>query len=173
MLNDEAAPSVQYPLPISTKKIDLVRSTGGLQSRVADNLFWLGRYIERAEGNLRILRAWHGRFAEVDDRGQALLTRVEAYLDNAGLDLSEAALPKSLMRDIDSAVYSAGNIRDRFSPDGWLALNDLAQAANGAKRTMRLRGEILPYDPLAGTSADAVATVLEASAVVELAISST
>ena len=101
-----------------------------LPSRAADNLFWLGRYIERAEGNLRILRAWHGRFAEVDDRGQALLTRVEAYLDHAGLDLSEAALPKNLMRDIDSAVYSAGNIRDRFSPDGWLALNDLSKTAS-------------------------------------------
>ncbi|PRX07317.1 UNVERIFIED_ORG: putative circularly permuted ATP-grasp superfamily protein [Martelella mediterranea] len=100
-----------------------------LPSRAADNLFWLGRYIERAEGNLRILRAWHGRFAEVDDRGQALLTRVEAYLDQIGLDLSEAALPPSLLRDIDSAVYSAGNIRDRFSPDGWLALNDLSKTA--------------------------------------------
>ena len=35
---------------------------GALPSRAADNLFWLGRYIERAEGALRILRAWHARF---------------------------------------------------------------------------------------------------------------
>ncbi|WP_174803877.1 circularly permuted type 2 ATP-grasp protein [Martelella limonii] len=108
-----------------------------LPSRAADNLFWLGRYIERAEGNLRILRAWHGRFAEVDDRGQALLTRVEDYLEQAGHELSEAALPPSLMRDIDSAVYSAGNIRDRFSPDGWLALNDLSKTARRFVNSVR------------------------------------
>ena len=35
-----------------------------LPSRAADNLFWLGRYIERAEGTVRILRAYHGRLAE-------------------------------------------------------------------------------------------------------------
>ncbi len=28
---------------------------------------------------------------------------------------------------LDSAVYSAGQIRDRFSPDGWLALKDLSK----------------------------------------------
>ncbi|TCT37856.1 circularly permuted type 2 ATP-grasp protein [Martelella mediterranea] len=100
-----------------------------LPSRAADNLFWLGRYIERAEGNLRILRAWHGRFAEVDDREQPLLAQVEAYLGKTGIDLDDGALPPSLLRDIDSAVFSAGNIRDRFSPDGWLALTDLSKSA--------------------------------------------
>ena len=38
--------------------------TAILPSRAADNLFWLGRYIERAEGTVRVLRAYHGRFAE-------------------------------------------------------------------------------------------------------------
>ena len=28
-----------------------------LPSRAADNLFWLGRYVERAEGTMRLLRA--------------------------------------------------------------------------------------------------------------------
>ena len=114
-----------------------------LPSRAADNLFWLGRYIERAEGNLRILRAWHSRFAESDDRAQALLTRVETYLEQIGLDLAQAALPDSLLRDIDSAVYSAGNIRDRFSPDGWLALTDLA------KTTRRFVDVVKPGDDAA------------------------
>ncbi|WP_045684573.1 circularly permuted type 2 ATP-grasp protein [Martelella endophytica] len=114
-----------------------------LPSRAADNLFWLGRYIERAEGNLRILRAWHSRFAESDDRSQILLARVEAYLDQIGIDLTEAALPQSLLQDIDSAVYSAGNIRDRFSPDGWLALNDLS------KTTRRFVDVVKPGDDAA------------------------
>lgn len=32
------------------------RKTQPLQSSVADNLFWLGRYVERADGTLRIIR---------------------------------------------------------------------------------------------------------------------
>lgn len=101
---------------------------GSLPSRAADNLFWLGRYIERAEGALRILRSWHGRFAEYADRDQPLLANVSAYLDALDIDTTQV-VPESLVINISSALYSASNIRDRFSPDGWLALNDLAKTA--------------------------------------------
>ena len=112
---------------------------GSLPSRAADNLFWLGRYIERAEGGLRILRAWHGRFAEYADRKQPLLANVSAYL--AALDIdTEETVPESLVNNISSALYSASNIRDRFSADGWLALNDLA------KTTRDFREKIQPGD---------------------------
>ncbi|WP_331372224.1 circularly permuted type 2 ATP-grasp protein [Sinorhizobium chiapasense] len=101
---------------------------GSLPSRAADNLFWLGRYIERAEGALRILRAWHGRFAEAADPNMPLLKDVTDYL--AALDINaRQPVPDSLLANIDSALVSAGNIRDRFSPDGWLALNDLSRTA--------------------------------------------
>ena len=108
---------------------------GSLPSRAADNLFWLGRYIERAEGALRILRAWHGRFAESADPTQPLLADVSEYLGVIDIDTFEA-VPESLLRNIDSAVYSASNIRDRFSPDGWLALNDLAKTARRFHETV-------------------------------------
>lgn len=101
---------------------------GSLPSRAADNLFWLGRYIERAEGALRILRAWHGRYAEAADPSQPLLAEFTRYLAAVDIDTAEP-VPEMLLRNIDSAVYSASNIRDRFSPDGWLALNDLAKTA--------------------------------------------
>ncbi|OHV75478.1 circularly permuted type 2 ATP-grasp protein [Ensifer sp. LCM 4579] len=101
---------------------------GSLPSRAADNLFWLGRYIERAEGALRILRAWHSRFAEAADPDMPLLKDVSEYL--ALLDVkTRQPVPDSLLSDIASALFSAGNIRDRFSPDGWLALNDLLKTA--------------------------------------------
>ena len=108
---------------------------GSLPSRAADNLFWLGRYIERAEGALRILRAWHARFAEAADPNQPLLADVTAYLAAVDID-TEEAVPDTLMRNIDSAVYSASNIRDRFSPDGWLALTDLAKTARRFHETI-------------------------------------
>lgn len=103
---------------------------GSLPSRAADNLFWLGRYIERAEGALRILRAWHSRYAETANRKMPLLADVSRYLAALDIDMeSDRGVPDSLLRNIDSAVYSASNIRDRFSPDGWLALKDLSKTA--------------------------------------------
>jgi uncharacterized circularly permuted ATP-grasp superfamily protein/uncharacterized alpha-E superfamily protein len=101
---------------------------GSLPSRAADNLYWLGRYIERAEGALRILRAWHLRYAESADPDAPLLADVARYLKNVDIDMTQA-VPEPLLSSIDSAIHSASNIRDRFSPDGWLALNDLSKTA--------------------------------------------
>jgi len=101
---------------------------GSLPSRAADNLYWLGRYIERAEGALRILRAWNLRYAESADPDAPLLADVSRYLKSIDIEMTKA-VPAPLLRNIESAIYSASNIRDRFSPDGWLALNDLAKTA--------------------------------------------
>jgi uncharacterized circularly permuted ATP-grasp superfamily protein/uncharacterized alpha-E superfamily protein len=109
---------------------------GSLPSRAADNLFWLGRYIERAEGALRILRAWHGRYAEYADRKQPLLANVSEYLARLDIDTKET-VPESLVNNISSALYSASNIRDRFSADGWLALNDLDKTAREFRKKIQ------------------------------------
>ena len=102
---------------------------GSLPSRAADNLFWLGRYIERAEGALRILRAWHGRFAETADTEMPLLTDVTDYLAGLDIDTEEAGARKP-----DAPTSTAPSIPPATSataspPDGWLALNDLAKTA--------------------------------------------
>ena len=108
---------------------------GSLPSRAADNLFWLGRYIERAEGALRILRAWHGRFAEQANSEMPLLKDITDYLADLEIDTKQP-VPDSLVVNINSALYSAGNIRDRFSADGWLALNDLAKTVRKLQATV-------------------------------------
>ncbi|QPC91138.1 circularly permuted type 2 ATP-grasp protein [Mesorhizobium sp. INR15] len=99
---------------------------GSLPSRAAENLTWLGRYIERSEDTVRILRAYHVRLAETSDPDMPLLADIRDYLDPFGIDV-ETAIPSGLIGTLDSAVYSAGQIRDRFSPDGWLALKDLSK----------------------------------------------
>lgn len=109
---------------------------GSLPSRAADNLFWLGRYIERAEGALRILRAWHGRFAETANTEMPLLKDITDYLAVLDIDTRQP-VPDSLMANINSALFSASNIRDRFSADGWLALNDLAKTARKFQSTVQ------------------------------------
>ncbi|MBB4063051.1 circularly permuted type 2 ATP-grasp protein [Gellertiella hungarica] len=113
----------------------ILRQGGNLPGRAADNLFWLGRYIERAEGALRILRAYHARLAESGRADLPLLGSVTAYLAELDIDTAEA-VPKMLVANIDSAVYSAGNIRDRFSPDGWMALTDLQKTVHRFRETV-------------------------------------
>lgn len=107
----------------------LVRNVpGSLPSRAADNLIWLGRYAERCEATVRILRAYNARLAELSKADLPILTHCATFLDTIDVDASEA-MPQGLLASIDSAVHSAGQIRDRFSPDGWLALNDLQKTA--------------------------------------------
>jgi uncharacterized circularly permuted ATP-grasp superfamily protein/uncharacterized alpha-E superfamily protein len=112
---------------------------GTLPSRAAENLMWLGRYIERSEDTARILRAYHARLAETSDAGMPLLADVRDYLEPYGID-AEAAIPVALIGSVDSAVYSAGQVRDRFSPDGWLALRDLQKTIH------RFAGGVAPGD---------------------------
>jgi uncharacterized circularly permuted ATP-grasp superfamily protein/uncharacterized alpha-E superfamily protein len=107
----------------------LVRnSPGSLPSRAADNLIWLGRYAERCEATVRILRAYNARLAELSKADLPILTRCAEFLETIDVDANEA-MPVGLLSSIDSAVHSASQIRDRFSPDGWLALNDLQKTA--------------------------------------------
>ena len=104
--------------------------TAILPSRAADNLFWLGRYIERAEGTVRILRAYHGRFADATaSTAGPLLATIDSSLGDIGIDARQP-IPDALVASIDAARESAGRIRDRFSPDGWLALMDLSKTVH-------------------------------------------
>jgi uncharacterized circularly permuted ATP-grasp superfamily protein/uncharacterized alpha-E superfamily protein len=46
--------------------VQLRRNPGTLPSRAADNLYWLGRYLERGEATLRLVRATLGGTIDVD-----------------------------------------------------------------------------------------------------------
>ncbi|SNS78611.1 circularly permuted type 2 ATP-grasp protein [Tropicimonas sediminicola] len=106
---------------------------GALPSRSADNLFWLGRYVERSEYLVRLLRAYHSRLAETDTPDSQLLRLAAAHLEGYDCDASEP-VPKALESAIHSAYLSAGHVGDRFSVDGTLALADLERTASGFAR---------------------------------------
>ncbi len=105
-----------------------------LPSRAADNLYWLGRYVERAEGAIRLLRALHVRLAETGDREAPLTAYLAEELDAAGIDAAEP-VPAGLRAILRSATFSASHVRDRFSIDGWMALDDLARTAGRMAET--------------------------------------
>jgi uncharacterized circularly permuted ATP-grasp superfamily protein/uncharacterized alpha-E superfamily protein len=115
---------------------------GTLPSRAADNLFWLGRYVERTEGHLRLLRALHLRYSEDPEGGHPTVALLGRMLADRSLDPAQA-LPEGVLETIDAALASAAKIRDRFSVDGWTALNDLSRTAR------RLAPRLSPGDDMA------------------------
>lgn len=134
VVSDRAVESVTM-LPVRTAPY--VRPAPGvLPSRAADNLFWLGRYVERAEGAMRMIRAWHIRLAETADPATPLLDYVADHLDGLGIDI-EQRIPEALHHMLGSAIIAAGKVRDRFSVDGWMALNDLARTASRMSFTVK------------------------------------
>jgi uncharacterized circularly permuted ATP-grasp superfamily protein/uncharacterized alpha-E superfamily protein len=140
------APVVETTLLPTPERITVQRATGALPSRAADNLFWLGRYLERAEAMLRLVRALISRVAEAGDATAPVISSISALLSawiaappdawqtSAAL-IARAALTRSefdgsLPRLVNTARAVASIIRDRFSPDVWRALNDLVTTIN-------------------------------------------
>lgn len=111
------------------------RHTGALPSRAGDNFFWLGRYVERTDAALRLLRAYIRRMTdEPDDAAPIQGALAAALLELGVLDaLDPDAGPMEVARTacdgmpriVGSAFSAAARVRDRFSPDGWRALRDL------------------------------------------------
>ncbi|MGD9917704.1 MAG: circularly permuted type 2 ATP-grasp protein [Paenirhodobacter sp.] len=109
---------------------------GILPARAADNLFWLGRYVERTEDAIRLVRAYHLRLAATDNPEDARLKTLRGFLDGYGIDVTEP-VPAALIDRIEAARICASKIRDRFSTDGWAALNDMAKTARRMTTTAR------------------------------------
>lgn len=112
------------------------RETAGiLPARAADNLYWLGRYVERTEGAIRLLRAYHLRLAETGERDEPRLAVLNTYLASIGM-APDRPVPNALPELIASARGAASKVRDRFSPDGWQALDDLARTTGNFARVV-------------------------------------
>jgi len=77
------------------QKVPIRRNPGTLPSRAADNLFWLGRYLERGEATLRLIRATLGG-SIVADGGASL---VPVTLDRLGTLLIASGAAKAETED--------------------------------------------------------------------------
>jgi uncharacterized circularly permuted ATP-grasp superfamily protein/uncharacterized alpha-E superfamily protein len=86
-------PAAARTAPHSTPApLDAPRSSGELPSRVADNLFWLGRYAERVEAAVRLVRALLPGLSGEEDFGRtASLDTIVHVVSGLGF------LPQELM----------------------------------------------------------------------------
>lgn len=109
---------------------------GILPARAADNLFWLGRYVERTEDAIRLIRAYHLRLAATDNPEDPRLRQLRSFVAGYGIDIS-SPVPEALIDRIVAARGCAAKVRDRFSTDGWDALGDLAKTARAMTATAK------------------------------------
>ncbi|MFT4012292.1 MAG: circularly permuted type 2 ATP-grasp protein [Paracoccus sp. (in: a-proteobacteria)] len=140
IVSDSGVPAVTMAPPL--KGPFRRTSPGALPSRAADNLFWLGRYVDRTEGIVRILRARAIRQAEFGRGAMPLLEATQPLLESYGID-NDKPIPEGLLDTLSAAVASAGQVRDRFSTDGWSALTDLEKTAR------RMAERVTPGDDAA------------------------
>jgi uncharacterized circularly permuted ATP-grasp superfamily protein/uncharacterized alpha-E superfamily protein len=140
VLGDGPVPPFTLLRP-TTHPLDVSRATFDLSSRIADNLFWLGRYTERVEAAVRVTRAILSRFFQEEDAARS------AGL-NAGLEflaalgyvagekrsaaehevlsmINNPAASNGLVSSIHQVRRVAWLLRDRISVDAWLILNQL------------------------------------------------
>ncbi len=143
-------PTPQFSLlPTASVPVEVSRATFDLPSRVAENLFWLGRYVERVELAVRIARALLPRInLDADPARAAGLNaglRVMFALGYIGSEIPEAADQAALLeRELLAMIYDlAGHgslswnlhhvrrlawlLRDRISADAWRILNHFAE----------------------------------------------
>jgi uncharacterized circularly permuted ATP-grasp superfamily protein/uncharacterized alpha-E superfamily protein len=158
----EDAADVQIPPTRRFHQLAIERDSADLQSRVADNLFWLGRYIERLDNDARLLRTTAIRVAQgtVSPRDAVELRLLGRLLDRANLMDHSAALaaPESgifaqglaavasddrgLATVLDAIQRLTITMRDRFSADMITAAGP--EMALVRQRLLAARGNLDP-----------------------------
>ncbi len=138
-------------LTSASTALEVSRATFDLPSRVADNLFWLGRYAERVESAVRVSRAILTRLYQESDpenaagleagvRVMTALGHLPAELISSNNGKASSSRDASLEREMLAVIFDSEEksslgftlnqlrrvawlLRDRFSADAWRILN--------------------------------------------------
>ncbi|MER0238988.1 circularly permuted type 2 ATP-grasp protein [Fulvimarina sp. MAC8] len=104
---------------------------GALPARAADNLYWLGRYVERCETATRLLRAYGARMDELTEPGE-FETQLLDLVGFLGIEVAAERPVRALLAYAQQAFDTASRIRDRFSPDAWRTLHETVDLILGS-----------------------------------------
>ena len=140
----------------------ITRLLGNLPSRAADNLFWFGRYLERAEATLRVVRCLSGRSVDPDtppqlarqslDRLIGVLvgwgavdptTPAKGAIPASEQGLRNAANYGSVLSLARSARNAASVIRERLTYQTWALIDRLEIALKPTRERRPSAGEIV------------------------------
>jgi uncharacterized circularly permuted ATP-grasp superfamily protein/uncharacterized alpha-E superfamily protein len=144
--SNEEPSAAPGPLPISAETYMV---NAGLPSRVADNLFWMGRYAERVEASVRLTRALLPALSGEEDFGSSASLEVAVhlliglrYLPDEDAEVSIGDKWWSLQRLLADMIYDPSRtsslgwnlkemrrvswqLRERLSADTWRVLQQL------------------------------------------------
>jgi len=142
-------PVVPFSLMSSLQTVPAFKRGSDLPSRVADYLLWLGRYLERSEDLIRLLRsvfrrlAGEARSADIPElplllnllrsrnvipavpKGQAGRPRYRELSDQLKEALFRQDRPGSVAANLKRVQQAAKSVRDRLSLDCWRVINHL------------------------------------------------
>jgi uncharacterized circularly permuted ATP-grasp superfamily protein/uncharacterized alpha-E superfamily protein len=146
-----------------TEPVELRRNERAVPSGVADNVYWLGRYVERAENIARIARTMIARVRRADPAELNCLLRLHSCLETrfsklpkaknsrpTSLQLEKELIslvtdlkrPDSLASTLREASRVGGNVRERLSADMTFLLGKLRDSIQ-----IDAGAEFLEYTP--------------------------
>ena len=143
VVSDKAVSTASLLPPIDAVRIR--RIAGWVPSRAADNLFWLGRYLERAEATLRLVRALGVPLRDAGKGAAAAqysADRIQRLLVTWGAtSLTARAQPAKIAAEalqgeekfgsalslVRAAQRNATSLRERLSPDAWQVITEMAE----------------------------------------------
>jgi uncharacterized alpha-E superfamily protein len=129
-------------------RVELSRGGGDLPSRVADNLYWLGRYAERADAMARLARTAVAHLPDGTEPADSIIAALRAQarlkplapddqprdrLDDVAALVFDADTQGTLADTLRSVHRTARAIRDRLSSDTWRVIMSLDQEMREAE----------------------------------------
>jgi len=137
---------------LPTIPVEISRGGGDVSSRAADNLYWLGRYLERAEGLCRVLRCSFSHLVEepLTPSGSVLPTLLFFITPRWNVRnpnrkvcterllelLTEPGSAHGLRTSLDGVRRLTGVLRDRLSTETWTVSNQLLEWSKEHPKTV-------------------------------------
>lgn len=153
--------------------VEFARGPRALASRAGENLFWFGRYAERAAHQARLLRAMIPRLLDFESFPEALFAPVVGCARGIGLfgDVADDYVPtvtdggrelfhqvfahdraSGLAHDLRRAAAAGATVRDWISQDSWRLVSELARSFSAPPPSV-LADAVLAVDHLTVTLA--------------------